>query len=213
MKIKTFVFNTLYENTYVVYDESKEAFIIDPGCYETYEQKELAKFIEEEELIPVAILNTHCHIDHVLGNSWVKHQYHIPVWIPQLETEVLSTMKVMAPGWGITNYQSIEHDRLLSEGEILELKHTKLKCILAPGHSVGHFMFYCKEYDALFAGDVIFRESIGRTDIPGGNYTDLENSIKTKVYKLPPHTVIYPGHGETTTVGHEMVHNPFIKNP
>jgi glyoxylase-like metal-dependent hydrolase (beta-lactamase superfamily II) len=211
MHIETFVFNPFYENTYIIYNDQKHAIIIDPGCYEKYEEKEITEFISENQLTPKLILNTHCHIDHVLGNLFLKEHYDIPLWIPTLEEEMLQAVTAYASGWGISGYQSARPDKLIDENTIIELGDLQLSCIFAPGHSPGHLMFYHKESNILIGGDVIFRESIGRTDLPGGNFETLENSIKTNVYSLPDQTTIYPGHGPITTVGYEKENNPFVK--
>ncbi len=211
MHIETFVFNPFYENTYIIYNDQKNAIIIDPGCYEKYEEKEITEFISENQLIPKLILNTHCHIDHVLGNLYLKEHYNIPLWIPTLEAEMLQAVTAYASGWGILGYQSANPDKLINENTQIELGDLKLSCIFAPGHSPGHLMFYHRESNTLLGGDVIFKESIGRTDLPGGNFETLENSIKTNVYSLPDETTIYPGHGPITTVGYEKDNNPFVK--
>lgn len=211
MHIETFVFNPFYENTYIIYSDQKNAIIIDPGCYEKYEEKEITEFLSENQLIPKLILNTHCHIDHVLGNLYLKEHYNIPLWIPSLEAEMLQAVTAYASGWGISGYQSAQPDKLIDENTLIEMDDLQLSCIFAPGHSPGHLMFYHRESNTLLGGDVIFKESIGRTDLPGGDFETLENSIKTNVYSLPHETTIYPGHGPITTVAYEKDNNPFVK--
>ncbi len=211
MELKTFVFNPFYENTYLLYDENKEAVIVDPGCYEKFEQDELISFIHENDIKPLAILNTHCHIDHVLGNAFLKRHYGIPLWIPENEQEMFRSVEAYAFNWGIANYETSEPDHLYAEDETFELGDSSIRFIYAPGHSPGHMMLYIDKDATLIAGDVIFRESIGRSDLPGGDYATLESSIKQKVYTLPKDTNIFPGHGPQTTVGYEMMNNPFVK--
>lgn len=211
MKIKSFVFNPFMENTYVLHDESKEAYIIDPGCYESYERNEIVTYIADNQLTPKAIINTHCHIDHVLGNAYLSNHYSIPLWIPEGEKDLLEAVKVYAPNWGISNYEHKDADRLLKESDSIKLGNQELEILFAPGHAPGHFMFYHKEENTLIAGDVIFKQSIGRTDLPGGNHELLLESIREKVYTLPDHTVIYSGHGPTTIVGEEKLTNPFVR--
>lgn len=211
MKIKSFVFNPFMENTYVLYNDLKEAIIIDPGCYESFENRALVSFIEDEKLKPVAVLNTHCHIDHVLGNDYLCDHYHIPLWIPEKEKEMLEAVKVYAPTWGITGYKPREADKLIQENETIKLGTDKLKCLFAPGHAPGHLMFYHEKDHFLIVGDVIFRESIGRTDLPGGDYDSLIQSIRERVYTLPDNTLLFPGHGPTTTIAYEKKNNPFVK--
>ena len=211
MDIKSFVFNAFYENTYLLSSSNLETLILDPGCYEDFEKKELTDFIKTNKLKPIAIINTHCHIDHVLGNDYLKKLYDIPLWIPATEKNLLKSVATYAPTMGIQDYQEAEPDKLLSEKDVITFGSEKLEILYAPGHSEGHLMFYHAAEKSLMAGDVIFRESIGRTDLPGGNFKTLEESIKNQVFTLPEVVEIYPGHGPSTTVGHEKKHNPFVK--
>ena len=211
MDIKSFVFNAFYENTYLLSSSNLETLILDPGCYENFEKKELTDFIKTNKLKPIAIINTHCHIDHVLGNDYLKKLYNIPLWIPATEKNLLKSVSTYAPTMGIQDYQEAQPDKLLSEKDVITFGSEKLEILYAPGHSEGHLMFYHAADKSLMAGDVIFRESIGRTDLPGGNFKTLEESIKNQVYTLPEAVKIYPGHGPSTTVGHEKKHNPFVK--
>ena len=211
MKIKSFVFNAFYENTYVVSNSAKQAYIFDPGCYDDYEFEELLDYIESEELAVEAIINTHCHIDHVLGNDRLKNEFQCPLKIPSNEKEVFLSVVAYAPQWGITSYQHAEVDEYLIEGGQLDLREVQLKMIEVPGHSPGHLVFYEENEKKLIGGDVLFRESIGRTDLPGGNHDEFLKNIQEKMYKLPDDVTVYPGHGPTTTIGHERKFNPFVK--
>tara|TARA_A100000164_G_scaffold87157_1_gene74942 strand:- start:215 stop:853 length:639 start_codon:yes stop_codon:yes gene_type:complete len=211
MDIKSFVFNAFYENTYLLSSANGETLIIDPGCYESFEKKELTDFIKINKLNPIAIINTHCHIDHVLGNDYLKKLYEIPLWIPATEKNLLKSVSTYAPTMGIQGYEEAQPDIMLSEKDMIKLGSEELEILYAPGHSEGHLMFYHAADQLLISGDVIFRESIGRTDLPGGNFKTLEKSIKNQVYTLPDTVKIYPGHGPSTTVGHEKKKNPFIK--
>ena len=211
MDIKSFVFNAFYENTYLLSSSNLETLVLDPGCYEDFEKKELTDFIKTNKLKPIAIINTHCHIDHVLGNDYLKKLYNIPLWIPATEKNLLKSVSTYAPTMGIQDYQEAQPDKLLSEKDVITFGSEKLEILYAPGHSEGHLMFYHAADKSLMAGDVIFRESIGRTDLPGGNFKTLEESIKNQVYTLPEAVKIYPGHGPSTTVSHEKKHNPFVK--
>ena len=211
MDIKSFVFNAFYENTYLLSSSNLETLVLDPGCYEDFEKKELTDFIKTNKLKPIAIINTHCHIDHVLGNDYLKKLYNIPLWIPATEKNLLKSVSTYAPTMGIQDYQEAQPDKLLSEKDVITFGSEKLEILYAPGHSEGHLMFYHAADKSLMAGDVIFRESIGRTDLPGGNFKTLEESIKNQVYTLPEAVKIYPGHGPSTTVGHEKKNNPFVK--
>ena len=211
MDIKSFVFNAFYENTYLLSSANGETLIIDPGCYESFEKKELTDFIKINKLNPIAIINTHCHIDHVLGNDYLKKLYEIPLWIPATEKNLLKSVSTYAPTMGIQGYEEAQPDIMLSEKDMIKFGSEELEILYAPGHSEGHLMFYHAADQLLISGDVIFRESIGRTDLPGGNFKTLEKSIKNQVYTLPDTVKIYPGHGPSTTVGHEKKKNPFIK--
>ena len=212
MNIKSFVFNAFYENTYLLASSNLETIILDPGCYEDFEKKELTDFIKTNKLKPIAIINTHCHIDHVLGNDYLKKLYDIPLWIPATEKNLLKSVSTYATSMGIQNYQEAQPDKLLSEKDVITFGSDKLEILYAPGHSEGHLMFYHAAEKSLMAGDVIFRESIGRTDLPGGDFKTLEESIKNQVYSLPEAVKIYPGHGPSTTVSHEKENNPFVKS-
>lgn len=211
MKIKSFVFNPFYENTYVISSKAGNAFIFDPGCYETDEKEELQEYIHMNDLTVKAVINTHCHIDHVLGNDAMKLKYKVPLMIPKNELEVFDSVVAYAPQWGISGYRHAEVDSFLEEGDSLELDEIDFKLIEVPGHSPGHIMFYVAKEKIMIGGDVLFKESIGRTDLPGGNHDDLLQNIQNKVYTLPEDVTIYPGHGPTTTIGHEKAHNPFVK--
>ena len=211
MKINSFVFNPFYENTYVLWDETKSCVIIDPGCYEKYEQEEIIGFIESEGLSVKYILNTHCHIDHVLGNYFLKDYFKCPLWIPEHEVASHQSVVAYAPQWGIQNFTLAEPDALIKEGQKIVFGNSSCKVIEAPGHSPGHQLFYFEKEAVVLGGDVLFRQSIGRTDLPGGNHTQLLTNIKEKIYTLPDPVVVYPGHGSETTVGFEKKNNPFVK--
>jgi len=211
MEIKVFVFNPFYENTIIVTSKEKNCLIFDPGCYESFEYDEINEYIALNNLNVKAIINTHCHIDHVLGNYSLKNSYQVPLKIPENEVEIYRSVPVYAPQWGIVNYSEAEVDQYLKEMEVLELDELKFKAIEVPGHSPGHLMFYEDMKKTLIGGDVLFKESIGRTDLPGGDQQALLTNIQEKVYILPDEVVVYPGHGPETTIGHEKKHNPFVR--
>ncbi len=211
MEIQSFVFSPLFENTYVLWDHTQNALIVDPGCYEQYEYDELINFIHEKKLKVKAIVNTHCHIDHVLGNARLKNQFKVPLLIPVNEVENLRAVEAYAPNWGFSHYEASTPDHLIENEGTVSIGDTDLEVIYAPGHSPGHQVFFLSEEKKLIGGDVLFRESIGRTDLPGGDHSTLINNIRTKIYTLPEDTVVYPGHGPATTVGHEKKNNPFVK--
>ncbi len=211
MYIKSFVFNSFYECTYVVQSSQKNAYIFDPGCYEPYELNELTDYINREGITVKAVVNTHCHIDHILGNQSVKSMYGAPLWIPEGEKGTFDSVVAYAPMWGITNYQPTEIDQFLTEKDQLILDELVFEIIEVPGHSPGHLMFYSKEEKIMIGGDVLFKGSIGRTDLPGGNHDELIKNIKEKVYTLPDEVTVYPGHGPETTIGDEKRTNPFVQ--
>lgn len=212
IKITSFEFNPFSENTYVLHDETKECIIIDPGCYEQAEKEELKNFIHDHELTVKALLNTHCHIDHVLGNSYIAHEFKVELGIPKVEEPYLESVKAYAGPYGFAEYQPKEVDYFLDENKTIEFGNTELEILFVPGHSAGHVAFYSKKDQICIAGDVLFKQSIGRTDLPGGDFDTLISSIRNTLFQLPENTVIYPGHGPSTTIGFEKQHNPFLKN-
>jgi glyoxylase-like metal-dependent hydrolase (beta-lactamase superfamily II) len=209
LKIRTFVFNPFQENTYVLYDETGECIVIDPGCYEPEEQEELSDFIRDEKLKVKLLVNTHCHVDHVLGNYFVKEKYQVRLLIHAADEPVLKAVKVYAPNYGMHEYQDATPDGYLAEGDTVKFGQQELQVLFVPGHAPGHVAFYDKKSKTLMGGDVLFYNSIGRTDLPGGNFDVLIRSIQEKLFKLPDDVTVYPGHGPETTIGFEKRTNPF----
>lgn len=209
IQVKSFVFNPFLENTSILYDDTKEAIIIDPGCYEKFEKQQLTEFIKDNNLKVVKLINTHCHIDHVFGNQFVKTTYNVKLEAHKLDEPTLAAVKVYAPNYGFQHFEESQIDSNLDEGDIIEFGKSKLQVFFVPGHAPGHIALYNIEEKICIGGDVLFKESIGRTDLPGGDFDTLIKSIQNKMFTLPDDTVIYPGHGETTTIGHEKNHNPF----
>ena len=209
--VKVFTFSPIQENTYVLYNETKKALIIDPGCYFSTEQETLKSFLKAEGLQPVQLLNTHCHLDHVFGNKWVHKEFGLELYLHEYEKPVLAVAQNSGLRWGLPfeNYDGPLH--FLKEGEKVFLGEDELQIIWAPGHSPGSICFYNEAKGFLIGGDVLFNMSIGRTDLPGGDYDTLINSIKTKLFVLPDDTKVYSGHGVTTTIGYEKRNNPFLK--
>ncbi len=198
------------ENTYVLYDETKEAVIIDPGCHEKSEKAALMEFIKENRLVPVKLLNTHCHIDHVLGNAFVKTTYDIPLWFHRDELPILESIPAYASNYGFANYQPSQPDHFISEGEVIKFGKVALKTLFVPGHSPGHLVFYHEPSKVCIAGDTLFDGSIGRTDLPGGDHDTLLRYIKKNLFELPDEVEVYPGHGPSTQIGKEKDSNPFV---
>ncbi len=209
LHVKTFVFNPFSENTYVVYDDSLEAVVIDPGCYEQEEKDQLDNFIKSEKLTIKYLLDTHAHIDHVLGNYHVKEKYKVPFLMHKKDEPVLKAVKAYAPNYGFINYTEALPDQFLEEGDDVIFGNSKFSVLFVPGHAPGHIAFYNQKERILMGGDVLFKRSVGRTDLPGGNHETLINSIHQKLFVLPDDVVVYPGHGDTTTLGEEKISNPF----
>lgn len=209
--IETLTFNPYQENTYVLYNETKDCIIIDPGMHSHEEEQYFVSFLKNHQLTPVQLWNTHCHIDHVLGNHFIYEQWGLKPQMHEGEVPVLVAVQNYAPQMGFRYEPSPIPDTFLNEKDILTLGEDKFQVILAPGHSPAHLCFYHEKQGFLIGGDVLFRNSIGRTDLPGGDHETLLNSIKNKLYTLPEDTEVYPGHGPSTTIGFEKSTNPFIR--
>lgn len=208
--VKSFTCNPYQENTYLLYDESSECVIIDPGMYTGDEQNQLLKFIAENKLKPVLLLNTHCHIDHVLGNKFIYDTYGLLPQFHQGEEIVLNSIVSYAPQMGIRYEVSPLPEIYLPESGLVSFGNTELELIFCPGHSPAHLCFYSKADHFLIGGDVLFYQSIGRTDLPGGNHEQLLRNIREKLFILPDDCRVYPGHGPATTIGFEKEFNPFL---
>lgn len=211
IRLQKFTFNPYQENTYVLFDESKECVIIDPGMYDGREQNQLASFINENDLKPVLLLNTHCHIDHVLGNKFVFDHWGLKPQFHQGELYILQAVPGYAPQMGMRYELSPEPETFLPESGTVYFGNSQLELIFAPGHSPAHLCFYAREENFLIGGDVLFHQSIGRTDLPGGNHQQLINSIKQQLFVLPNDCEVFPGHGPSTTIGFEKLNNPFLR--
>lgn len=211
IKVHKFVFNPFLENTYIVWDEkSKEAAIIDPGCYDKKEETELANFIEEQKLNPIFIINTHCHIDHIFGNAFIKKKYNSKLLAPEEDLFLFDLMKQEAEKFGYNFTRSPLPDEYISEEKPIVLGNIKGVFLFTPGHTPGEHCLYFEDDKLCFTGDVLFQESIGRTDLWGGNYEILLKSIKTKLLTLPDDVRIFPGHESDSTIGREKKFNPFL---
>lgn len=212
IQVHYFTFNAFQENTYVLFDESKECIIIDPGCSNGNERKALEYYINQQALKPVKLVNTHCHIDHVLGNKWVAEKYGIELYMNENDIKNLKATVAYASVFGMVCDESPEPAHLLNQGDILSFGNSQLEVLFTPGHSPGSISFYAKNEGFVVAGDVLFRGSIGRTDLPGGNMETLINSIQTQLLVLPENTIVLSGHGEQTTIGEEKKLNPFLNS-
>lgn len=210
LTIHFFEFSPISENTYLLYNESGDCLIIDPGCYFQAEEQQLKSFITAKKLKPKQLLNTHCHLDHVFGNRFVHETWGLPLYLHPLEKMVLDYAPEAGQRWNLPFRQYEGPLHFLKEGDLIRLGEDELRVIEAPGHSPGHICFYCEKQAFLIGGDVLFRRSIGRTDLPGGNHQQLLNSIRDKLFTLPDEVRVYPGHGESTTIGYEKRSNPFL---
>jgi len=209
-QIQSFTNNPYQENTYILYDESGECVIIDPGMETAREQNAVVNFVRDNNLKPVLLLNTHCHIDHVLGNKFIFDQYGLKPKFHLGELPLLEAVISYAPSMGIRYEPSPIPDEYLPETGTIKFGNTELQLIFAPGHSPAHLCFYDKESNLLVGGDVLFRGSVGRTDLPGGSFTQLMDNIEQKLFTLPDDCTVYPGHGPKTTIGYEKQTNPFL---
>ncbi len=211
LKVKVLPFNPLEENTYILYNEDHKAIIIDPGCYYPVEHETLKNVIKDTKLTPHQLLNTHCHLDHIFGNKEVYDTWGLELFLHPEEEKVLQFGPAAGERWGLPfeNYTGPLH--FLHEGDSVHLGNDELQVIFAPGHSPGSICFYCEKQSFLIGGDVLFREGIGRTDLPGGDHETLLTSIRQKLFILPDNVVVYPGHGPSTTIGYEKRNNPFLR--
>ncbi|MDQ3048047.1 MAG: MBL fold metallo-hydrolase [Bacteroidota bacterium] len=211
ISIQTFTFNPFQENTYILYDESRECVIIDPGCYDDAERAELSGFIDGHGLRPVKLINTHCHLDHVFGNGYVAKTYQLELEMNELDLRILHAYPATLNLYNLNGQPSPEPGHFLNEGDLVKFGHSTLEILLTPGHSPGSITFYNKEEKFMIAGDVLFNGSIGRSDLPGGNHETLISSIKNKLLPLGDDFKVYSGHGPMTTIGAEKKSNPFLQ--
>ena len=211
MKVTCLTFNPFQENTYILHDDTNECVVIDPGCYEKQEREQLKSYIKENGLKVVRLLNTHCHIDHILGNKFVADTYNVGLEIHREDEQTLRAVPTYAPAYGFQMYEEVLPTAYLKEGDVVAFGKIELQVLFTPGHAPGHVVFYNGPEKICIGGDVLFQNSIGRTDLPGGNFDALISSIKSKLFALPDDVTVYPGHGPETTIGHERNNNPFLR--
>jgi hydroxyacylglutathione hydrolase len=211
IQIQSFTFSPIQENTYILYDETGECVIIDPGCYDEEERITLAAFIEEKRLKPVRLLNTHCHLDHIFGNNFVSNKYNLLPEFNKNDQRIFDAFAATCGLYGLNCDPSPPAGKFLDEGDVIEFGNSSLEIVFTPGHSPGSITYYNKEQKFMIAGDVLFYGSIGRTDLPGGSFEVLMNSIKTKLFPLGDDFKVYSGHGPETNIGFERKNNPFLK--
>ncbi len=208
--IKRLEFNPFRENTYVLSDDTGECLILDPGCQEPEEQDLLLAHFEENDLKPVKMVNTHCHIDHILGTAFMYDQFKLPFLIHPLEKPLLTASIAQGEFFGLEVQTPPDPSGFLNQGDTVTFGDSVFEVIHIPGHSPGGIVLLNKEQQCIFTGDVLFQGSIGRTDLPGGNYDSLVSSIREKLLILDPEIRVYPGHGPDTTIGIEKQSNPFF---
>ena len=204
MKIQVFTFNGFRENTYVISGAGGTAIIVDPGCYDRAEQQELKEYISGHNLTVKAVWNTHCHIDHILGNAFACETYGVPLRAHKEELFTLSMAERSAQMYGLAAYvSSPQPTEWFEDNQEITIDDLHFKIIFGPGHCVGHVAFYNEAEQTLIGGDILFRGSFGRTDLPGGDMEVLKKTIHERMFTLPENTIVYPGHGPATTIGEE----------
>jgi glyoxylase-like metal-dependent hydrolase (beta-lactamase superfamily II) len=212
ISVQKFSFNGFQENTYVVFDQQKNCVIIDPGCYERHEEQELLSFIEENGLLPLALLNTHAHIDHVLGNQFVLEAFSIPFYLHENDLNTLHSVENYAHLYGFGAFKkSPNPTHFLNDGDDIVFGSIQFKVRFTPGHAPGHVVFYNEKNNFVINGDVLFNGSFGRVDLPGGDLETLKNSIFNIMFMLPEGTLVYCGHGPETTIGKEKRSNYILQ--
>lgn len=211
ISVKAFTFNPVQENTYLLYNDRNQCCIIDPGCYFEEERNELTQFIQLQELQPILLLNTHCHLDHIFGNKYVHDKWGLELHIHEKEKQVLEFGPSSGQMYNLPfeNYNGPLH--FIIPGETIKIGDDELQILFTPGHSPGSLSFYAKKEKFVISGDALFNGSIGRTDLPGGDFDTLANSIREQLYTLPDEVKVYSGHGPLTRVGDEKKNNPFVK--
>lgn len=214
LTVKEFTFNSFQENTFVVYDEVGNAIIFDPGCYTLKEEKQLYHFIESENLAVCGLFNTHCHIDHVLGNAFINNVFATPLHIHAADQITLDRVADYAHVYGFEGYKlspSPLESTYVVDQQTLQFGDLSFTVLHTPGHAPGHVVFYFEAGGFVINGDVLFRGSFGRTDLPGGNIDTLKQSIHNVLFKLPDDTLVYCGHGPSTTIGYEKKNNYILQ--
>ncbi len=212
MKLKTFVFNPIQVNCYLLWDETKEALLIDCGCLFSHEKMQLQQFIEENELKITQYLNTHLHFDHIFGNPFVEKMFGIKSKANDADWTWAENISERVSRFGLRYDEQISlPEQVLHHGDIIKFGKQSVKVLAVPGHSPGSLAYYIPEHNMVFTGDALFRDSVGRTDFPDSNHRQLIESIKQQLFTLPDETIVYPGHAEPTNIGYEKEYNFYIK--
>jgi glyoxylase-like metal-dependent hydrolase (beta-lactamase superfamily II) len=212
LNVKKFTFNPFSENTYVVTDEFKNAVIIDPGCYYKAEQNELDNYVLKNNLKLKSILHTHSHLDHMFGTAYLADKYNLDLWICKEDLVTYQSYEKVCEVYGVPiTFSPNPTPKFFDLKQLIQIEGIKFEILFVPGHSPGHVAFYNKENNFLINGDCLFENSIGRTDLPGGNHQQLLDSIKNEIFILPDETLVYCGHGNETTIKAEKSSNPFLR--
>jgi glyoxylase-like metal-dependent hydrolase (beta-lactamase superfamily II) len=211
MEIYKLVLSPIKVNTYILADQSGKCAVIDCGCFDENEFKILTDFIKGKKLEPVLLLNTHCHLDHIFGNGMFLEKYNLGAYCHADEKMNRTNAVPYAQFFGLTMDNPPEPAGFITDRQTVSFGSETLVALHVPGHAPGSLAFYSEKNGVVFTGDALFSGSIGRTDIPGGDYGKLIESIKSKLFALPSETVVYPGHGEATTIGLEMKSNPYFR--
>lgn len=210
IEVRCFTVNAFSENTYLVFDQAGNGLVIDPGFMDTGESNNFDAFVANNRITLRQCLQTHCHIDHIMGVHHINQKYGLKTRMHQKEISVFDSGKNVSAMYGLPYKEGVYNEDYLANGMQMQIGDIPFRVLFTPGHSPGSVCFYFNEQDVLIAGDLIFKGSVGRTDLPGGDHTALMNSVRQEVFVLPDHTLIYSGHGEPTEVGHEKLHNPFF---
>ena len=210
LRVSKFTFNPFQENTYVIHD-GKEAIVVDPGCWNTSEERELADFLTKNGLTPIRLVLTHAHIDHILGCAWMHKRYGLAPELHQEDLRILKGGERTASMYGIPYDPAPEPKGFIQAGETIRIGQDELKVLFVPGHAPGHIAFYSEAEKFVVSGDVLFQNSVGRVDLPGGDMDTLLKSIREQLFPLGDDVTIHSGHGPATTIGREKRSNPFLK--
>lgn len=211
ISIRKFVFNTFMVNTYLLYDETGAGLIVDAACYEAREQDELSAFIAGNGIRLERNINTHCHVDHVLGNNFVAETWGIRPEFHEKSLPFFDILHEVGSSFGYLVGKVPEPVRFLDDGETIRWGNSSLEVLYTPGHAEGSVCLYSPAQGFVITGDVLFRDTIGRTDLPSGNLDQLLAAIRDRLFTLPDKTVVLPGHGPETTIGYEKMNNPFVR--
>ena len=209
--IQSFTFNPFQENTYVAYDETLECIIVDPGCYDAKDNAVLSKFIEENKLKPVALVNTHCHLDHLFGNKFVSDTYQLEPIMHEADLPLLEYAPLTAIQYDLQLDELPEVGKFVEEGDVIHFGNSSFEVLFTPGHAPGHICLLNRDEKIILSADVLFHLSIGRTDLPLGDHATLLKSIKEKLLVLEEDVVVYPGHRPNTSIGFEKKNNLFLQ--